>query len=117
MVFIDEFGFNQAMTRAFARAPRGIRAYGAVPFNPGENITLTMGLSLQGIVAPFATPGGTDGFFFRNYVERVLVPELRLGNVVAFDNLPAHKVAGVREAIEAAGARVLLLPPVTARGR
>lgn len=111
LIFLDEFGFNQAMTRAFARAPRGVRAYAAVPFNPGENITLTMGLSLRGIVAPFAVPGGTDGFFFQNYVERILVPELRPGNVVLFDNLPAHKVAGVREMIEAAGARVILLPP------
>jgi transposase len=111
MIFIDEFGFNLAMAPASAWAPCGIRAYSAVPFNPGENITLTMGISLEGVVAPFAAPGGTDGFFFRNYVERVLVPELRPGDVVLYDNLSAHKVAGVREAIEAAGARVVLLPP------
>ena len=83
----------------------------AVPFNPGENITLTMGLSLHGLVAPLAVPGATNGDLFREYVERVLVPELRPGNVVVFDNLPAHKVVGVQEAIEAAGARLLRLPP------
>lgn len=99
------------MTPAYARAPRGIRAYSAIPFNPGENITLTLGLSLQGVVAPLAVPGATDGALFREYVERVLVPELRPGNVVIFDNVSAHKVAGVQEAIEAAGARVLPLPP------
>jgi transposase len=111
MIFLDEFGFNQSMTRAFARAPRGIRAYSDVPFNPGQNVTLTMGLSLRGFVAPYAAPGGTDGHFFLQYVKRVLVPELRPGNVVLCDNLPAHKVVGVREAIEAAGATMLLLPP------
>jgi transposase len=99
------------MAPRYARAPVGIRAYSAVPFNPGQNITLTMGLSLQGVIAPLAVPGATNGDLFRQYVERVLVPELRPGNVVVFDNLRAHKVAGVQEAIEAAGARVLLLPP------
>lgn len=99
------------MTSRYARAPLGIRAYSAVPFNPGQNITLTMGLSLQGIVAPLAIPGATNGDLFRQYVERVLVPELCPGKVVVFDNLPAHKVAGVQEAIEATGARVLRLPP------
>jgi transposase len=111
LVFLDEFGTNLAMAPAYARAPCGIRAYSAVPFNPGANITLTMGLSLHGVVAPIAVPGATNGDLFRQYVERVLVPELRPGNVVVFDNLPAHKVVGVQEAIEAAGAHVLRLPP------
>jgi transposase len=111
LIFIDEFGTNLAMARLYARAPRGIRAYGAVPFNPGENITLTMGLTLQGVVAPLALPGATNGDTFLQYVERALVPELRPGNVVIFDNLPAHKVVGVQQAIEAVGARVLRLPP------
>jgi transposase len=111
LIFLDEFGTNLAMAPRYARAPSGIRAYSAVPFNPGENITLTMGLSLHGVVAPLAVPGATNGDLFREYVERVLVPELRPGNVVVFDNLSAHKVVGVQDAIEAAGARLLRLPP------
>lgn len=111
MIFIDEFGTNLAMAPRYARAPSGIRAYSAVPFNPGQNITLTLGLSLHGVVAPLAVPGATNGALFREYVERVLVPELRPGNVVIFDNLAAHKVTGVQEAIEAAGAHLLPLPP------
>ena len=111
LIFLDEFGTNLAMAPRYARAPSGIRAYSAVPFNPGQNITLTMGLSLHGVVAPLAVPGATNGDFFREYVERVLVPELRPGNVVVLDNVSAHKVVGVQEAIEAAGARLLPLPP------
>ena len=111
LIFLDEFGTNLAMTPRYARALSGIRAYSAVPFDPGENITLTMGLSLHGVIAPLAVPGATNGDLFREYVERVLVPELRPGNVVVFDNVSSHKVVGVREAIEAAGARLLPLPP------
>lgn len=111
LIFVDEFGSNLAMTPAFARAPRGVRAYADVPFNPGKNITLTMGLSTRGVVAPFAFAGSTDGHAFRQYVERLLVPQLVVGDVVIFDNLAAHKVAGVREAIESVGARMLPLPP------
>jgi transposase len=94
-----------------ARAPEGIRAYGSIPFNPGKNITLTRGLSLDGVTVPMAVPGSTDGHYFLSYIKQVVVPVLRPGNVVLFDNLPAHKVVGVREAIEATGARLLLLPP------
>jgi transposase len=63
------------------------------------------------VVAPLALPGATNGEVFRQYVEDALVPERRPGNVVIFDNLSAHKVAGVQEVLEAAGARVLRLPP------
>jgi transposase len=99
------------MARTHARAPEGIRAYGSIPFNPGKNITLTMGLSLEGVTAPMAVPGSTDGNYFLAYIKQVVVPVLQPGKVVLFDNLAAHKVAGVREAIEATGARLLLLPP------
>lgn len=99
------------MARTHARAPEGIRAYGAIPFNPGKNITLTMGLSLDGITAPMAVSGSTDGHFFLSYIKQVVVPLLQPGKVVLFDNLAAHKVSGIREAIEATGARLLFLPP------
>jgi transposase len=99
------------MARTHARAPEGIRAYGSVPFNPGKNITLTMGLSVEGVTVPMAVPGSTDGHYFLSYIKQVVVPALQPGKVVLFDNLTAHKVSGVREAIEATGARLLLLPP------
>jgi len=99
------------MTRTYARAPRGERACGAVPYDADPNITLTMGLRLGGFVAPFAFEGPTNGEAFRAYIERQLVPELHAGDVAVFDNLPAHKVAGVREALDAAGARLMFLPP------
>jgi transposase len=82
-----------------------------VPFNPDPNITLTMGIRLAGFVAPFAFEGATNGEAVRAYVEHQLVPELRPGDVAILDNLGAHKVAGIREAIEAAGASLMCLPP------
>jgi transposase len=111
LVFVDEFGTNLGMTRSFARAPRGVRARGAVPFNPDPNITLTVGLRLDGFVAPFAFEDATNGEAFRFYTTHQLAPELHAGDVVVLDNLSAHKVAGVREAIEHVGARLMYLPP------
>jgi transposase len=111
LVFVDEFGTNLGMTRDHARAPRGERAAGAVPFNPDPNITLTVGLRLDGFVAPFAFEGATNGEAFRFYATHQLVPELRAGDVVVVDNLSAHKVAGVREALKSAGAQLMYLPP------
>src|SRR5512147_1774502 len=73
--------------------------------------TLTAGLRLAGLAAPMIIDGATDGDAFRASVETVLVPELHPGDVVAMDNRPAHRVGGIREAIEAAGAVLLYLPP------
>jgi len=70
-----------------------------------------MGLRLNGFVAPFAFEGATNGMAFRAYVDTQLVPELKRGDVVIMDNLGAHKVAGVREAVAAVGARIMYLPP------
>ena len=69
------------------------------------------GLRADGLIAPFVIGGAMDGLAFQAYVSQVLAPELRKGDVVVMDNLPAHKVAGVREAIKAAGAGLLYLPP------
>src|SRR6185312_7556379 len=96
LVFVDEFGTNLGMTRRCAWAPRGARAHGAVPTNADPTITLTMGLGLEGVVAPFAFEGTTDGVAFRAYVEGQLVPALRPGQVVLADNLSAHRTRGVR---------------------
>lgn len=111
LIFIDEAGINLAMARLYARAPRGERAYASQPVNYGDNVTMLGALSLHGMLAPMTVRGSADGELFRTYVQQVLAPVLRPGQVVLFDNLKAHKVAGVREAIEATGARVRLLPP------
>lgn len=74
-------------------------------------MTFIAGLRCGGITAPFVLDGPMNGEFFLVYIEQVLVPTLKKGDIVAMDNLPVHKVAGVREAIEKAGAKLLYLPP------
>ena len=109
--FIDESGINLAMTRLFGRAPRGQRIVDTVPQNYGPNVTMLGALSLRGLDAVMTVEGATDGDVFRAYVEQVLGPTLVDGDVVIMDNLRAHKVAGIREAIEGYGAQVEYLPP------
>ena len=109
--FLDEAGSNIAMTRLYGRAAPGERVVDTAPQNYGENITMLATLSLAGIAAPMTVAGAVDGVVFRTYVEVVLAPTLAEGDVVIMDNLGAHKVAGVRELIEARGARVIYLPP------
>jgi transposase len=99
------------MARLRGRAPRGERCKAAVPHGHWATTTFVAGLRLSGLTAPMVIGGPMDGEAFRAYVAQVLAPELRPGDVVVFDNLPAHKVSGVRETIEAAGARLLRLPP------
>lgn len=99
------------MTPAFARAPRGQRAYSAVPFNPGRNLTLTVGLRITGPIAPFVVRGGTDGEVFTTYVLTQLVPRIRPRDVVLVDALGAHRVAAARAALQARGVLLKLLPP------
>ena len=110
MIFVDETGSHVDMARAYAWAPRGQRAYSAKPRNRGQALTLIGAMGVQGLVAAMTVDGGTDGEVFRSYVEQVLVPHLRSGNVVIMDNLKAHKVAGIREAIEAVHATLRYLP-------
>ncbi|HEX8634161.1 MAG TPA: IS630 family transposase [Pyrinomonadaceae bacterium] len=109
--FIDESGTNIAMTRLYGRAPRGERVTGSTPRNYGQNITLLASLSATGVGAVMTVEGAADGDVFRTYVGEVLAPTLSEGDIVVLDNLGAHKVAGVREAIEARGARLIYLPP------
>lgn len=109
--FLDEAGSNLAMTRLYGRAKRGERVFDSVPHNYGENITMLACLSEAGLSAPMTVEGAVDGLVFLAYVEQVLAPTLAAGEVVIMDNLGAHKVKGIREAIEARGARVIYLPP------
>lgn len=111
LIFIDETGASTKMARLRGWAPRGERCRAAIPWGHWKTTTLTAGLRLDGLAAPMLLDGPMDGEAFLAYVEQVLVPELREGDLVVMDNLPAHKVTGVRAAIEAAGARLLYLPP------
>ncbi len=110
LVFVDETGVNTAMTPTYAWAPRGERALGSVPTSWGT-LTVIAALGLDGVRAPLAFPGATDTAAFQTYVEMVLVPELRAGDVVVFHNLSPHLSSGVTAAIEQAGSEVLRLPP------
>jgi transposase len=111
LVFIDETGATTKMARLRGRAPRGERCRAAIPHGHWKTTTFTAGLRRGGLAAPMLLDGPMDGDAFLAYVEKVLVPELRSGDVVIMDNLPAHKVGGVRQAIEQAGANLLYLPP------
>jgi transposase len=111
LVFIDETGATTKMARLRGRAPRGERCRAPVPHGHWKTTTFTAGLRCSGLVAPMVLDGPMDGVAFLAYVRQVLVKELTPGDVVIMDNLPAHKVAGVRQAIEAAGASLLYLPP------
>lgn len=110
-VFVDETGVNLALTRTHGRAPRGVRVVGAVPQNYGQNLTVLAALDQRGMRAAMLVPGATDGEVFRRFVEHVLRPTLRRGDLVVWDNLGAHKAAGVAEAIAATGATLYYLPP------
>jgi transposase len=111
LIFIDETGVNLAMVRLYARASKGKRAYAARPENSRENITLIGAIALAGFVGAMTIDGYTNGDVFRAFVEQVLVPNLWTGACVVLDNFSAHKVEGIRELIEAAGARLIYLPP------
>ena len=99
------------MIRRYGRAPKGERGIGAVPQNYGANVTMLAALGSQGVEAVMTIDGATDAEVFRVYVEQVLRPTLRPGGLVIMDNLRAHKAAGIREAIEQAGAQLWYWPP------
>jgi transposase len=109
--FVDESGVNLALTRLYGRAPAGERAIGSIPQNYGSNVTLLGALGVTGLTALMTVDGATDGEVFLAFVEQVLCPTLEPGDIVVMDNLSAHKVAGVRPAIEGCGAQLLYLPP------
>jgi transposase len=110
LVVIDGSGADTSMTRTDGRAPVGQRVYGSVPGH-WETITLTCGLRLSGVTAAMVFEGATDTGTFENYVERVLVAELRPGDVVIWDNPQPHRSEDAVAAVEGAGARVVPLPP------
>jgi len=111
LLFVDETGAGTGLHRTHGYAPRGERIDEAVPHGHWKVVTFWGALSAGGLVAPWAQAGPMTGAVFAAWVEQILVPRLRPGQVVVMDNLPCHKVAGVRRAIEAAGCRLLYLPP------
>ncbi|WP_456761017.1 IS630 family transposase [Bradyrhizobium sp. USDA 4011] len=111
LVFIDETSANTKMARLYGRSPRGERCRAAVPHGHWKTTTFTAGLRANGLIAPLVLDGPMDGDAFLAYVEQLLAPSLRPGDTVIMDNLPAHKVHGIREAIQAVGASLLYLPP------
>ena len=113
LVFVDESGITTQMVRRFARALGGSRAVGRAPAGRYEKLTLLGAIALTGLLALMTIPAATDEAVFLAFVEQVLVPELRPGQVVVFDNLAAHKRPAITAAIEKAGCRVMLLPPYT----
>ena len=110
-VFVDETSATTAMTRLYGWGTRGERLVDTVPVGHWNTTTFVAGMCKDGVIAPFVLDGPMTGEVFRAYVEQMLAPALLPGDVVVMDNLPAHKVAGVREAIRAAGASLLYLPP------
>lgn len=111
LVFIDETWAKTNMARTHGRCPRGERLRMSVPFGHWKTTTFVAGLTLHGMVAPAVFDGPINRLSFEAYVEQALIPTLRKGDTVVMDNLSSHKGAKVREMIEAAGARLLFLPP------
>jgi transposase len=110
LVFIDETGASTKMARLRGRAKRGQRCRAPVPHGHWKTTTFTGALRLSGMTAPMVLDGPMNREAFRAYVEQVLVPTLRPGEIVIMDNLSAHKPTSVRVAIERAGATLRYLP-------
>jgi len=111
LVFLDETGASTNMTRTRGRAPKGERCVASVPHGHWKTTTFIAGLRYNDITAPMVLDGPMDGEAFLVYVRTFLCPTVHPGDIVIADNLPSHKVAGVRDAIEAAGATLRYLPP------
>lgn len=111
LVFVDESGANTKMTRLGGRALVGQRLTAHVPHGHYQTTTLVCAVRLSGPSAPCLFEGAMDGEMFLAWIQHGLVAELHQGDLVIMDNLATHKVAGVRQAIEKAGARLEYLPP------
>ncbi len=110
-VFVDETSANLAYCRRYGRAPGGRRLNQAVPLHNGPNVTLIAALTPEGFGALLSVDGAVNGQVFAAYLDQVLGPTLRPGDVVVLDNLSVHKVAGLEQVAQKYGARLLYLPP------
>jgi transposase len=111
VVVLDESYATTQFTRLRGRAARGARVVERVPHGHWRLLTVLAAVTVEGVAAAATVDAATDGEVFRTFVREALAPALRPGQVVVMDNLAAHKVAGVREAVEAAGCRLVYLPP------
>jgi transposase len=111
LVFVDEMGTHTSLAPVYAYAPVGERAFFEIPRNRGKNTTLLTSLRAEGMAPSMAVEGPTTSRVFETYVERLLAPTLKPGQVVVMDNLGAHRPKKVRELIEAKGCKLLYLPP------
>jgi transposase len=111
IVVLDESYATTQFTRLRGRSLRGTRLAGRVPHGHWKLLTILAAIDVDGVVAAATIDASTDTEVFRAFIDHVLVPRLRVGQVVVMDNLSAHKVSGIRESIEAAGCRVVYLPP------
>jgi transposase len=111
LVFVDEMGANVSLSPLYAWSRRGERAHAKAPRNWGKNITLLASITHRGLGPCLAVEGPTTREVFETYLERVLAPALRPGQVVVLDNLSSHKGGRVKEIVEGAGCELLYLPP------
>ena len=114
LVFIDESGAKTNMTRRYGRPFDGQRLVVATPHGHWSTTTMISAVRLSGQMAAMVIEGATDAVVFKSYVEQVLGPSLRPGDIVILDNLSSHKTAEVLEALETSGAEVWFLPPYRA---
>jgi transposase len=110
-IFLDECGVTTDLLRRYGRSPRGTRLHDHTPCSHWQTHTIIAGLRVDGLTAPAVFDGPIDTPTFLAYVEQVLVPTLRPGDVVVLDNLAVHKDPGIRAAIEGARAQIRFLPP------
>jgi transposase len=110
LIFLDESGVTTSMTRLRARCLGGKRIHEATPGGHWKILTVLGAMSLRGMLATMTIEAATDADIFLAYVEQVLSPQLNPGDIVVMDNLSSHKVGGVRQSIEKAGAELLYLP-------
>jgi transposase len=110
LVFVDEMGTNTSLSPAYAWAPKGQRAYWSVPRNRGANTTVLSSMSAEGMGPSLTVEGATTSAVFEAYVQQVLGPTLRKGQVMVMDNLSAHKGERIRELIEERGCELIYLP-------
>jgi transposase len=110
LVFLDETAVSTNMVRLYGRGPRGVRLVDRVPHGHWKTITFVAALRHNGMSAPMVVDGSMNGEMFLAYIEQCLVPTLHRNDIVVMDNLAAHKVLGIREAIETARATLRYLP-------
>jgi len=111
LIFLDEAGANLSLSRHSARSPKGKRAHSTRPQNRSKNVSIIGAIALGGVISQYSILGATDGLTFEAYISQKLVPKLKNGDYVIMDNCSIHKGGDIEKLIEAAGAKLIYLPP------